>query len=215
MSLKTTAIAKCTHCGNEQRIEIYNSINIEEDPNLKEDVRNGSLFVWECSSCGTMNLARHQTLYVDKAEKLIIWLLPEDRMTDAEKTATARQMKAVESQLDSEELAGFVLRRVDDVSSLIEKVNIHEAGLDDMILEMCKYVTRQELNIDVLMRFYRISGADSDIEFSYPQDGKMVGCKIGLNVYEDCKKILERNPDVCSSKGFMKIDAAWLSSFMK
>ena len=40
MSIKTESIATCSRCGNRTGLTIYKSINISEDPALKEKVKD-------------------------------------------------------------------------------------------------------------------------------------------------------------------------------
>ena len=42
----------------------------------------------------------------------------------------------------------------------------------------------------------------------------MAGCNIGFNVYEDCQRILQRNPSIKTEEGFAKVDAGWLSEYL-
>ena len=161
MSIIKEASAPCSKCGEKQVIRIYRSINVSEDPQLKEKVRNGSLFLWECPHCGQVNLAKYETLYHDPAARLMVWLLPEGDISET-------QMKAI--TMHTKAMGGYTLRRVTDMGSLMEKVLIHDAGLDDVVLEMCKYVTKMEMiskitgkdNQEALMKakfnFYRIEG---------------------------------------------------------
>ena len=113
------------------------------------------------------------------------------------------------------------LRRVKDVGSLIEKVNLFGAGLEDTVMEMCKYVTRMELAekdrslADIALKFLRLDGADNELLFSYPKDGQMHGARTGFHVYEDCRGILQRNPAVHPDKGFAQIDQEWIARFFR
>ena len=225
MSIIKEASAPCSKCGEKQIIKIYRSINTAENPELKDKVRNGSLFLWECPHCGQVNLAKYETLYHDPQTKLMVWLLPEGSLGDTERQAVEKHMAAIADRMcsDGGGLDGYVLRQVSDAGSLIEKVSIHEAGLDDVVMEMCKYVTRLELAgkekdkeraaaiVAAPMKFYRIEGPDNDITFSYPLDGQMHGAQVGFNVYEDCRGIVQRNPSVRPEPGFVKVDAGWLS----
>ena len=218
--MNNTIQATCTACGRRHDIEVPGGINVEENPELKSRVKDGSLFVWECPDCGTANLACCQTLYHDPGQRLMVWLLPdgvlpEDRLQTVE-AALAAQVS---------ELEGYVLRRVSDVGSLIEKVNIHDAGLDDRVMEMCKYVTKTELAekdraraaaiLDAPFKFYRMEGADNELTLSFPLDGRMQGVRIGFNVYEDCRGILSRNPSVQAGPGVARVDAAWLARYFR
>lgn len=219
MSIIKEASAPCSKCGEKQVIRIYRSINVSEDPQLKEKVRNGSLFLWECPHCGQVNLAKYETLYHDPAARLMVWLLPEGDISET-------QMKAI--TMHTKAMGGYTLRRVTDMGSLMEKVLIHDAGLDDVVLEMCKYVTKMEIiskitgkdNQEALMKakfnFYRIEGEADErmITLMFPQDGQMSGVNIGWNVYQDCEGILSRNPHIRPGEGFVNVDADWLATML-
>ena len=217
MSITTQALAPCSKCGQQNTVTVYRSINIAENPELKDKVRDGSLFLWECPHCGQVNLARYETLYHDPAARLMVWLIPEGEISESQMQAITMHTKA---------MGGYTLRRVNDMGSLMEKVLVVDAGLDDVVLEMCKYVTKMEMlqkSVPAEQRdeflatefhFYRSEGEDENrvLTFMYAFDGQMLGVNIGWNVYQDCAGILERNPQVRPDEGFAKVDADWLNS---
>lgn len=213
--MTTEQQATCSRCGAQQGITVYSGINVGREPELKARVRDGSLFLWECPSCGARNLIQGQTLYHDPEARLMVWLLPEDALDEA-------RVRAVESQLG--DLEGYTLRRVPDAGGLIEKVNIHEAGLDDVVMELCKYVTRLELAdseknqalLEAPFRFYRMDGPDNRLTFSYPLDGRMFLSEAPFRSYEDCRGIILRNPAIVPPPGrFAAVDAAWIARFFR
>ena len=201
--------ATCRSCSQEHKVEFWNRINVSENPELKEKVKDGSLFVWECPHCGTSNLISGQILYHDPESKLMVFVIPE---------TFEKQLAELSASLE-----GYTLRRVEDVGSLIEKVNIFDAGLDDCVIEMCKYVSRMELSSkeegsavsSAPLKFFRISGPDHDLEFTYPSGGQMHGIALGFNVYEDCAGILRRNPQVKPASGFAKVDSSWIARYFE
>ncbi|MCR5003649.1 MAG: CpXC domain-containing protein [Bacteroidales bacterium] len=207
---------QCSSCRETHGIEVYNSVNVGQDPELKEGVRSGSLFLWECPHCGRPNLASYPFLYHDPDRKLMIWLLPDNSVTEA-------QLKAVSSQLDA--LEGYTFRRVSDVGSLIEKISIFDADLDDRIIEMAKYVTAMELAekagdkaseiMDAPFKFFKMDGADNEITLTYPSEGQMQGVNIGFNVYEDCRGIIQRNKALTDVTGFATVDRAWVNTIIR
>ena len=217
MSITTQALAPCSKCGQQNTVTVYRSINIAENPELKDKVRDGSLFLWECPHCGQVNLARYETLYHDPAAKLMVWLIPEGEISKTQMQAITMHTKA---------MGGYTLRRVNDMGSLMEKVLVSDAGLDDVVLEMCKYVTKMEMLqksvsaeqrdefLEADFHFYRIEGEGEEriLTFMYAFDGQMLGVNIGWNVYQDCSGILGRNPQIKPEDGFAKIDASWLDS---
>lgn len=215
--MTTETKGTCSRCREENKVTIYNSINVGEQPELKDAVLDGSAFVWTCPHCGTLNLLQYQTLYHDPSEKLMVWLTRGSEELE-------EQVREAYSRLDG--LEEYTMRFVDDAGSLIEKIKIFDAGLDDRTMEMTKYVTRMELcenqkenAQDILaapFKFLRMSGPDNEITLAYPLDGKMQMVAIGFNVYEDCRGIIKRNPEITAGpSGFQKIDSSWVSRYFK
>lgn len=219
MSIINDGRAVCTKCGQDNIIKVYKSINVADSPDLKDKVKDGSLFLWECPHCGQVNLAKYDTLYHDPARKLMVWMVQDDNISETQMQAIANHTQA---------MGGYTLRLVDNMGGLMEKVLINDAGLDDVVIEMCKFVTKMEMAgkmeksaaatfMGTPFHFYRIRGEGDDrlITFMYPSDGTMKGVDIGYNVYEDCTGIVERNPHIKPGSGFERIDASWLNSIMK
>ena len=199
----------CTKCGSAFEAAGYQSINVASDPQFKERVRDGSLFVAECPYCGTRNLLRYNTPYHDPTAKLMIWLLPDGYEPPA---AVADAVK---------DLPGYTLRRVREAGELIEKVCIADAGLEDTVMEVCKWVTRHELAAknpeaaDAPLKFLRLEGADHDLVMAFPLNGAMNVINVGFNVYEDASGILSRNPGIVPAAGFAEINAEWVNAFFR
>ena len=199
----------CNKCHQTTQIDVHQSINVALEPELKARVKDGSLFVWECPYCGQRNLALYQTLYHDPDAKLMVWLLPGQAQPPQ---AVAEAVKQLES---------YTLRIVREVGDLIEKVNLHDAGLDDTVLEMCKWVTRRELSeknpeaSDAHLKFLRMEGADNELVMAFPLNGQMQVVNVGFNVYEDARGILMRNPSVKPADGFAEVNADWIDQFFR
>lgn len=226
MSLTAKANGVCSKCGQTTEITVYKSINTADNPELKEKVKNGSLFLWECPHCGTVNLARYETLYHDPQKKLMLWLVPDGKISETQMQAITNHTKA---------MGGYTLRLVRDMGELMEKVLIFDAGLDDAVIELCKWVTKREMtsnagketkleekqnNAEIsaaTFHFYKVEGEGDGraIIMSYASKGQMVGMKIGWNVYEDCEGIIRRNPSVRPVEGFVRVDAHWLESVVR
>ena len=214
MSRTSEISIRCSRCGSLFKAERYDSVNVSLDPSLKDKVLDGSLFLKECPHCGSEALIPGNTLYHDQNEKLMVWVTGGD-------SALEEQVKKGYEDL----LKGYVLRFVTDSGSLIEKVKILDSGLDDVVMEMCKYVTAMEIagkmkdrEADIMaapFKFLRMDGADGEITLAYPLDGEMQMVGIGFNVYEDCRGIVKRNPSLKeASSGFCRIDRDWLNRFV-
>lgn len=207
MGMSFKALGTCSKCGTSCPVSVFSSINTGEDPSLKEKVKNGELFTWVCPECGKINLIKYPSLYHDPEERLMLWI------TDNAE-ALSKQVEALFA--NSPELKDYTSRFVDDAGSLIEKIKIFDAGLDDIAMEICKYVTSSELGKDVDLKFFKMDGADNEITLTYPEKGKMEMVTIGFNVYEDSRNIVARNPLLTEkARGFVKIDRSWLLQYFK
>jgi len=189
----TTKTFICTHCAKEYSASSPDVINVTDNPELKDQVISGEIFVSSCPYCGTRQLASHPMVYIDSKDMLIIVMSADG--------------------LSAEDTQGYTTRRVGKVGDLIEKVKIFNAGLDDMVIEMCKFVTAQELGKQVDLKFLKMDGADNEIILTYPSKDQMEMISIGFNVYEDCRGIIQRNPAMSEVSSFALIDQAWISSF--
>ena len=177
-----------------------------------------------CSRCGeshavttypSINVAADPDLKARVRDgSLFVWECPH---------CGARNLLKYQTLYAVKELDGYTLRLVREVGDLVEKVNIHACGLDDVLVEMCKYVTRLEMADqqrrpeiqDAPLKFFKMDGPDNDLVFSFPLDGEMKVVNVGFHVYEDARGILGRHPDVRPEPGFARVDAAWLGQFFR
>ena len=196
----------CQKCGKVFDVDTVPAVNTEREPELKRKVLSGELFLCECPHCGACTLARFPLLYHDPAEKVMVWL------SDGSADTEARMQAAV----SEDAFAGYTGRIVDTPGQMIEKVKIFDAGLDDLALEMAKFVTRQELGKDVDLLFFGLDGADNEITLTYPENGEMQLVRIGFNVYEDCAGILLRNPDIKrAATGLCRVGRSFVEAFLR
>ena len=193
MSSVSSVTFRCARCGAAYQAPVYSYIDAVANPALKDCVLTGELFVRECPKCGCRELIQTPVVYRDTVCLLCL----------------------SERKIAVEGLEGQCARLVGDVGSLIEKVKIFDAGLDDAAIELCKYVTRSELAKDVSLKFLRTEGADNEIIFTYPEAGQMQLLAVGFNVYEDCRAIIGRTPSMQESlRGLARVDAEWVEQFI-
>lgn len=187
---------QCRSCSKEYSVPFNGIINVGSDPDLRARVANGEFFLHECPYCGAKNLIPAQNcLYHDALNKVMIVFSP-----------LSLKMEDVPQD--------YTCRLVGSIGELIEKVKIFSASLDDVVIEMCKYVLRGELKKDVELKFVGISGADSEMTFTYPQNSRMEMIAVGFNVYEDCAGIVRRNPELHeAARGCVTVDKDWLKKF--
>lgn len=196
MDTPGTIMQTCTSCGVQHGVAFQPSVNVTRTPSLREKIASGEYFIWECPRCGAKNLIRQPFLMHDEKERLMILL------TDAR----------VKSEGLPEGYTGRIVRSAGD---LVEKLKIFDSSLDDIVMELCKYVTLGELKLDIPLRFVSAGGADSEMTFTYPKGSDMEMIAVGFNVYEDCAGIVRRNPEMRrAAEGLVCIDREWLAQFV-
>ena len=55
MSIINEALAPCSKCGQQHKVTVYRSINIADNPELKDKVRDGSLLSFRHKYTKTLN----------------------------------------------------------------------------------------------------------------------------------------------------------------
>ena len=204
MTIQSTGQVQCRHCHKSYEVGIYTAIDVSANPDLKEKVRDGSVFVLECPYCGTKGLYSGHLLYIDPDAKLFFSLIPEGFPGGSPVDAEGRY-------------SDFTTRLVRTPGELIEKICIFESGLDDAAIEMVKFVTAQDMKAEPAgaMRFFCLNGADNDLIFTFPSGGEMHTVSVGFGSYEDCAAVVGRNKDLLPQGLFPEVNGEWIDFIMK
>lgn len=126
----------CPSCGSQGIYQNHASANVTLDPDLKERVMDGSLFVYECPNCGDNLNVVTSCLYHDMTKQLLLQLDP-----DAEDDS---QLRSVLDTITESGVnlgftdAGYEVRLVSSLNDLREKILIADDDLDDRIVEIIK-----------------------------------------------------------------------------
>jgi hypothetical protein len=73
---------QCPHCGNEQELEIWGSVNVKLDPELKEKLLGGEINVFACEKCGKRTFYDAPLLYHDMELHFCIQYIPPEELDD-------------------------------------------------------------------------------------------------------------------------------------
>lgn len=197
MSGTTEINIKCNCCSESFQAAVYTCVNTSENPELHDKVRDGSIFVSKCPGCGASCLYQGPFLYTNPTERQLV-ILSSAAIDD--------------SDLDK----SFTARQVSSPGELIEKVNIFDDGLDDRAIELCKYVTVQDMGRTIKLKYLRLDGADGDLIFAYPQEGQMQMLSVPFSTYENCSAIVRRNPEFEQrSNGLSRVDENFVLHLLK
>ncbi len=120
---------KCMKCGEIYDINTYDSVNVKEDPDLKERCLSGDIFQFECPHCHNTYMLSYPCLYNDSDKKFMVWLGDEEFVENSGSNNIFEKLNN----------SGFILRRCEDINSFIEKLQILDDGIDDRAVELAKY----------------------------------------------------------------------------
>ena len=118
---------RCPYCHREFTITVYDSINAETDPELRERAMSGDLFRHSCPHCKTDFKIQNPLVYSDPSRRFVIWLSNEEANDSLYKLA-----KPLAAQ-------GYTLRRCATIQEFTEKIQIFEDGVSDIVVELAKY----------------------------------------------------------------------------
>lgn len=126
----------CPVCKKSYKIDIWDSVNAQLNPELKERILSNTFYKTVCPSCKAETDCLYDFLYHDMNKKYMISLSQD------------YPVGLIKSIGES----GYFFRKVEDINQLIEKIRIFDTGLNDIVVEIMKNVTTKimKLNTDML-----------------------------------------------------------------
>jgi len=100
MSVKQKHEITC-RCGFTLEAELWDGINVQEQPELKELLLDGELNIVICPRCDEMFYAEHFLIYFDPSEELLAFVFPEARKREKEKCSKEMREKFENIKLES------------------------------------------------------------------------------------------------------------------
>lgn len=170
MTRSTVEFITCPECNHQSGFTTYQSINATLDPKLKQQIIDWELFKFYCLNCGEPRLVCCETLYHDMEHRLMLYYIPAMDSREQEQYRIEEmfsQIKQVEGDRYSNSFDTYNFRIVSDMESFIEKVQIFDAGYDDRLVELMKFILAPK--------------EEEDIKFSYDH---MMFTKVGDDSYE-------------------------------
>lgn len=140
MSAAKTYSIRCPECGREQSVELYDSINVAQQPDLKTALFENRLNRVQCAGCDASFRVDKPLLYHDPDRNILIHWMPD--------TAVSREEILDEFDKSMEELRAALpediepprVRLVFTRAELVELVFLVEAGMEERVVEYIKYV---------------------------------------------------------------------------
>lgn len=137
MTKKNETKINCPGCGRSADFMAYDSINVNVNPRLREQVLSDDIFKFKCEHCGHEDTLFYPFLYHDMQNRFWILIVP-DKTDDA---SSAPELPEIAKR----SMVNYRSRLVSHVNDFKEKIFIFEAGLDDRVLEMLKLFVRKNI----------------------------------------------------------------------
>lgn len=135
MSLMIPEKLTCPYCNRPSTVGLYQSVNVTLEPDLKEKVFSGELFVFTCPLCGEKAKLDMPLLYHDMDRQFLIQSCHSEE--DAKEFCVHNRAIDAMPKIAKD---GYEFRAVVGLNDLKEKVLVFEAGLNDIIVDLFKYL---------------------------------------------------------------------------
>jgi len=150
MAQTNTYSIRCVKCGAQQDEDLYDSVDVGKEPELRKRLLENRLNAVTCNSCGHAFRIDKNLLYHDSRAGWMIYLNPHS-LENADEAE--REFREVLTDLVSVLPSGQKLPEVDLVLSrveLVERVFVRESGFHPKIIEYVKYLVYSQ-NLDQFM----------------------------------------------------------------
>lgn len=127
---------ECIHCKAKRMFDIWDSMNVNLDPELREKVFNDEVFLYTCPKCDHQTVVPYGTLYHDVKHRFLLFFdffNPDDFNYKPIDVSNEPRVK------------NYTFRHVTSIWRLKEKIVILEKGLNDVAIERMKYKIKRDL----------------------------------------------------------------------
>ena len=147
MSVQKTYNIRCPQCSHEQHVELYDSVHVAQQPELKVALLENRLNRVQCEDCDAEFRIDKPLLYHDADRDILIHWMPDTTCSrDEVLDEFDKSMEELRASLP-EDVEPPRVRLVFDRVELVELVFIAEAGMEERVVEYIKYtVHSQNLN---------------------------------------------------------------------
>lgn len=137
MSLKNIVTANCPECKKQFPFEIWNSINVQLNPEMREKVLDGSIFAFTCPHCKFSAHAEYPILYDDVEHHFMVSFCSEEEVEENTRQFT-EAINQIKESVSEETFNLSFFRITTTFVQFAEKIKIFESGNDDRLIELMK-----------------------------------------------------------------------------
>lgn len=192
---KQTIICPC--CKKEYEVEVWDSINAQLNPKMKQTILDGSLYKTICPCCNTEINCIYDFLYHDMGKNYMISI----------------KQDYSEVQKEFQKLDNYRFRIAENMNELVEKIKIFDHGFNDIIMETVKVMIKEITKMTDNFLFW--NNNETELEFLIKPNendemAKMI--KVPIEIYDSataaCTETDLKEPDY-----FVRVDETYIRGF--
>lgn len=147
----------CPKCEVQGDFIIWDSMNVDLNPELRDAILDESAFIYTCPKCGHRIMVPYSTLYHDMTHQFLLFF-------DFFKPDDYKYEPIEIPPFEGESARKYVYRHVTGLMHLKEKIFILEKGLNDVAIEHLKYMITHHIRPEFAKKEYDLFfyGVDYD-----------------------------------------------------
>ena len=166
MSQQKSYNIRCPKCRHDQDVQLYESINVQSSPELKQKLMANELNVVTCVKCAQTFRVDKPLLYHDPGRRFMIYQMP---ISDRSAEDGERQFTDSLGQLSSlmpKDIQAPDVSLVFSRTEMVERIFLRDAGLNERIIEYIKYIiySRNSSKVDAASKILLFDAEDSTPE---------------------------------------------------
>lgn len=207
----------CPKCGQISEAKIWDSINVQLDPAMKEKVETLEAFSFTCPHCRNVALMKYNFLYHDMDEAVMIYVVVDEEGRRKAEASFNEQSIAL-----MKEKAAYRFRIVPSFEGLLEKILLADAGLDDRVVELLKIIAENQAQAQFPdfhvagCRFIETAAGEQVIRLQDDEQGQALDVDYAASFSELYEKLKDEFAEELEelSKDSLVIDKSWAEQFL-
>ena len=143
MSQQRNVDVNCPECGHPGTFEVWDSVNVGLDSEMREKVLSGDIFTWTCPHCGHVVISPYSFIYHDMEHKFMLFFDPDE-------PENGKKYDPMKIEFPFHAMDDYTFRPVCGFLNLREKIIIFEHGFNDIAIERVKYFFKHFIDPDEL-----------------------------------------------------------------
>lgn len=142
MSKKNTMMVTCPKCGKENKVVVYDSINVTIDPDGRDLLFSNKINTFSCYSCNTEVSISKDLMFNDMEKKVMIQYEPQ--ISREEMVKRVEELNKQAEVLNKIKNINYTYRYTANWDEFLEKIRIFSDGFNDIPIEFIKAVMKSD-----------------------------------------------------------------------